>query len=427
MTNKRTQQVIDFANTIKGLITAHYNITGNSSKKGHVQAGGAPQDIGTSSAAGTDNGYYARADHVHKASYNNLIDKPTIPSANTTASNIKMDGTQSAGSATTYAKADHIHPTDTSRAAINHEHNEYTKIEFLADNCGWSPILNGSHGASVMHTYSESNGEAVGRGFLLNKGFPNTDKWELSFDFKHDDIRYTGIVFLMDASVDIKNINNTSNRLVTWEGSWPGGTAYATYTAGTVGYFDVKVTKIDATHVRVQSKQLDRDTTVEVSWLPNVSFLSCGANHHTSANYYGPCRIKNVHAIISQPIVDKIYPVGSIYMSVNNTNPSTLFGGTWEQLKDRFLLGAGSTYSNGSTGGEASHTLTVNEMPAHNHQVSSGWNPVAGKDRVQYTQLEGGYRYNGNSNEAFIQNTGGGAAHNNMPPYLTVYMWKRTA
>jgi len=125
MTNKRTQQVIDFANTIKGLITAHYNITGNSSQKGHVQAGGAPQDIGTSSAAGTDNGYYARADHVHKASYDNLINKPTIPSANTTASNIKMDGTQSAGSATTYAKADHIHPTDTSRAASNHTHNEY--------------------------------------------------------------------------------------------------------------------------------------------------------------------------------------------------------------------------------------------------------------------------------------------------------------
>lgn len=63
-----------------------------------------------------------------------------------------------------------------------------------------------------------------------------------------------------------------------------------------------------------------------------------------------------------------LYPVGSIYMSVNSTNPSNYFGGTWEQIKDRFLLACGSTYSNGSTGGETTHTLTVNEIPSHNHE-----------------------------------------------------------
>ena len=68
-------------------------------------------------------------------------------------------------------------------------------------------------------------------------------------------------------------------------------------------------------------------------------------------------------------IVDSIYPVGSIYMSVNATSPATLFGGTWTQLKDRFLLGAGSTYGNGTTGGEASHKLSVNEMPSHAHDT----------------------------------------------------------
>ena len=73
-----------------------------------------------------------------------------------------------------------------------------------------------------------------------------------------------------------------------------------------------------------------------------------------------------------------IYPIGSIYMSVNNVDPSTVFGGTWQQIKDRFLLACGDTYNTGETGGAANHTpsgsvgnhtLTVNEMPAHTHTI----------------------------------------------------------
>lgn len=66
-----------------------------------------------------------------------------------------------------------------------------------------------------------------------------------------------------------------------------------------------------------------------------------------------------------------IYPVGSIYMSVNSTSPGTLFGGTWERIQDRFLLSAGSTYSAGATGGEATHTLSAAEMPSHTHSVGA--------------------------------------------------------
>ena len=119
--------------------------------------------------------------------------------------------------------------------------------------------------------------------------------------------------------------------------------------------------------------------------------------------------------------IDSIYPVGSIYMSVNNTNPSTLFSGTtWEQLKDRFLLGAGDTYSAGSTGGEATHKLTVEEMPSHNH---------SGLVTFQTGQCSGGdYNFMQSLNVSRLtSNTGGDQAHNNMPPYLAVYMWKRTA
>ena len=125
---------------------------------------------------------------------------------------------------------------------------------------------------------------------------------------------------------------------------------------------------------------------------------------------------------IEDGIIDllMVYPVGSIYISVNSTSPASLFGGTWEQIEDRFLLAAGSTYGAGSTGGEAVHTLTVDEMPAHNHSVPN----MPGRDE--------GVEWVGQSGIAAPQTrstdiNGGGAAHNNMPPYLAVYMWKRVA
>ena len=118
-----------------------------------------------------------------------------------------------------------------------------------------------------------------------------------------------------------------------------------------------------------------------------------------------------------------LYPVGSIYMSVNSTNPSNYFGGTWEQIKDRFLLACGSTYSNGSTGGEATHTLTVNEIPSHNHPIKNT-NVGGGVTTYNTVKAEDKRGWGGN---IYTDNTGGGQAHNNMPPYLAVYIWKRVA
>lgn len=116
-----------------------------------------------------------------------------------------------------------------------------------------------------------------------------------------------------------------------------------------------------------------------------------------------------------------LYPVGSIYMSVVNTSPATLFGGTWEQIKDTFLLSAGDTYAAGSTGGEAEHTLTVNEMPSHRHQLATSVVSYNGSDTARYT----GSTYT--TDKVYTTYVGGSEAHNNMPPYLTVYVWQRTA
>ena len=124
-------------------------------------------------------------------------------------------------------------------------------------------------------------------------------------------------------------------------------------------------------------------------------------------------------------VLNKVYPVGAIYMSVNSTNPKTLFGGTWVQIKDRFLLAAGTTYKAGATGGEATHTLTVDEIPNHQHVL---WYPNAGGEQSAAI----GYPEAGSKNTWYAEasktgGAGGGTAHNNMPPYLTVYVWKRTA
>lgn len=124
-------------------------------------------------------------------------------------------------------------------------------------------------------------------------------------------------------------------------------------------------------------------------------------------------------------ILSKVYPVGSIYMSVNSASPATLFGGTWERIKDQFLLAAGDKYAAGKTGGEATHTLTENEIPAHRHSI---WFPNAGGEQSAAI----GYPEAGSKNTWYAEasktaGAGGGAAHNNMPPYLTVCVWKRTA
>lgn len=168
--------------------------------------------------------------------------------------------------------------------------------------------------------------------------------------------------------------------------------------------------------------------------------------------------------------IDKVYPVGAIYMSVSGTNPSTLFGGTWEQIKDRFLLCAGDSYTNASTGGSATTTLSTNNLPAHTHTGSTSSNgshnhtgtvdangshihglyyrtcyngtgdyngvcrPSAGTGISTYMDEAGSHVHtfttvaNGSHTHTFTTgSTGSGASFTNMPPYLAVYVWKRVS
>lgn len=134
--------------------------------------------------------------------------------------------------------------------------------------------------------------------------------------------------------------------------------------------------------------------------------------------------LSNQISNISSTIFDNIYPVGSIYMSVNNTNPSNLFGGTWTQLKDRFLLGAGSTYTNGSTGGSATQRLSAANLPSHTHPQYVATNGGSTSANLDYN----GWVSNGKAVAQGIPTgaTGQGTKFDIMPPYLVVYMWQRT-
>jgi microcystin-dependent protein len=170
-----------------------------------------------------------------------------------------------------------------------------------------------------------------------------------------------------------------------------------------------------------------------------------------------------------QETASKLYPVGSVYISFNSADPSTLFGGTWERLKDTFLLANGDSYAPNTTGGSATKNITVDNLPSHSHTISwdgnhshtkgsmniTGW--FGADDRMTHAYggafYDGGWGYdtgsersetgnifrfdasrawtgktslNGNHSHA-IGSTGSNLPLNIMPPYKTVYMWRRTA
>lgn len=164
---------------------------------------------------------------------------------------------------------------------------------------------------------------------------------------------------------------------------------------------------------------------------------------------------------VKDALLDLVYPIGSIYMSVNNTNPSGFIGGTWEAWGSGKVPVGVNTFENEfneveKTGGEKTHTLTTDQMPVHTHtQEAHSHTPLTrygfltylkGKITREKVALSDDGRYDivesatstastergmawdvcTNSVTPAINEVGGGEAHNNLQPYITCYMWKRT-
>ena len=129
------------------------------------------------------------------------------------------------------------------------------------------------------------------------------------------------------------------------------------------------------------------------------------------------------------------YPIGAIYLSVDSTNPTKLFGGTWEQIaQGRTLVGVDDSQTEFNTvkktGGEKTHQLKIEEMPSHNHTLYGS--PAGSADWIDGIQR---VKYDVNKKTASntyplanpVWNTGGSQAHNNLQPYYTCYIWLRIA
>jgi hypothetical protein len=141
-----------------------------------------------------------------------------------------------------------------------------------------------------------------------------------------------------------------------------------------------------------------------------------------------------------QDSIKRNWPVGAIFTATVSTDPSTLLGfGTWAAFgQGRVLVGKNSTgtfQTAGATGGEETHILTQAEMPAHNHPMDRGrWfgaDSTLGTSGSIYNQTSTttayGEQSDGSGSRHVIGNTGGGGSHNNLQPYIVVYMWERTA
>lgn len=133
-------------------------------------------------------------------------------------------------------------------------------------------------------------------------------------------------------------------------------------------------------------------------------------------------------------VLKTVYPIGAVYMSTSATSPATLFGGTWAQLKDRFLLAAGDSYSVNATGGYTDavllkhrHQLTDGRLLRRGTKNFSAHVKTESSSSIYFTDFDAN-TYIGDAN-FYTVNEGSvsSGTGRNMPPYLVVYMWKRTA
>lgn len=428
-------------------------------------------------------------------SYNDLTNKPTIPTSSSTNTDIKMDGTQSAGSSSNFAKADHVHPTDTSRVAVaqgSSNSGKFLKVDSSGNVAPESVTIPSAytHPSTQQCNHNhDSTYVAKSQGTSNNGKFLKVSSGDVvceTVDIPDD------VSDLTDSSgvipTDVSDLSDSTGIIPTDTSDLSNGAGFLTShqdISTKLNVSDVKDNltstdtdkplsanqgkelkslvdgKADSSHTHGQiTKDGKVTTTVTVagddsivitdfsdsSKIKRVNNLLAGhivdSNAHTNIdtpanamqssintkinNAIGNINSSLANKLEESDLLDLIYPIGSIYMSVNDVNPSTLFGGTWEQIKDKFLLSKGDTYStNGATGGEANHTLTINEMPSHNHTTQLYGHKTNGGVSGKHRSV-----WSGNNDMApmtWIDNTGGGQAHNNMPPYLVVNVWKRTA
>lgn len=275
-------------------------------------------------------------------------------------------------------------------------------------------------------------------------------------------VEYPSAKAVYDAIDDLDiEWNNIQNKPTLFSGSYADLTNKPSYTptitSSTNGAYKIGSINISGSNVDIYGK--DTDTHQDITGKEDKSNKVTSISSSSTDTEYPSA--KCVYDGIRE-FINTIYPVGSIYMSANDINPSTLFGGTWERIQDRFLLAKGSTYTTlEGTGGSATVSLSASQMPRHNHSTNSHYHKASESNEYYITSTANGASNkrvsvpSSGSNYADVQSSGtfhhrtgtdsqapstkysggtdtsesasNGSAHENMPPYIVVNVWKRTA
>lgn len=366
--------------------------------------------------------------------------KPTIPTVS--ASTPDADTTSGAiGTSKNYARADHKHPKSTLYAEASHSHN-YTTAETV------DTKISTHNSSNVAHTdirnliptdvkdLNDTEDLIFGR---LSDAHDINGRYlqEIAFTGDYNDILTNQPTIPTKTS----QLTNDSGFLTSHQDI--SGKANSNHTHGNINNDGTLTTThsdtfsafngVGATGVQYKATKLNSNVVRD----PNAHTNIDTDEYDTQSTINTAIDTALSNKMNATDVIDLVYPVGAIYMSVNSTSPSTLFGGTWQRLEDTFLYATSGTADTGyqATAGEATHTLTVNEMPSHTHIQD----PHVHTQNGSYSAgsgSENAYTMSSNRKKQYVstvertatnQNTGGGQAHNNMPPYMKVYMWKRTA
>mgnify|MGYP002570583437 CR=1 FL=1 len=280
-----------------------------------------------------------------------------------------------------------------------------------------------------------SKGEGLGNKFLANirnthaiihvlRCFDNGNITHV--DGSIDPVRDKGII---DTELQLKDLETVENRLAkTQKQATSGGDKNARRAVELLLQYKAALEQGNSART-VELEKEDRKLVADLNLLTDKPVLYvCNVDEKSAVT--GNAYTEAVKAAIAEAKL-AAWPIGSIYMSVNSTSPANLFGGTWERISDTFLFAASSSYPAGSTGGEFTHKLTQSELPNYSLSVANGSNVIRSKtgssaDAYVQTQSSGWGIPNWESKTVTVASGGSGAAHNNMPPYLSVWIWKRT-